>query len=262
MPLAIGDHNVTSAPSSKGGYFSATLTVPREEFDALEAAPGGVVAHALTRPGDAREFTGLVQSIPAEGLTVISDVDDTVRDSRVTDKKELLRRALLLPYELVPKMAERYRGWLHKPEDRLHFVSASPWQLYPGLAALFAEGGFPPARYGLRTLPEQLKDINELFSASGDVKRAAVLETVAKSPGRKFVLVGDSGEGDPEMYADVTRQYPDRVVAIFIREAEGGRNDEARFLDAFEGLPRGLWATFKTGDDLPASLDDRRAGAP
>jgi phosphatidate phosphatase APP1 len=33
-----------------------------------------------------------------------------------------------------------------------------------------------------------------------------------------FVLIGDSGEKDPEVYADVVQDYPERVLAVYIRE--------------------------------------------
>jgi phosphatidate phosphatase APP1 len=34
----------------------------------------------------------------------------------------------------------------------------------------------------------------------------------------RFVLLGDSGEKDPEIYADVVREHPGRILAVYIRE--------------------------------------------
>jgi phosphatidate phosphatase APP1 len=74
---------------------------------------------------------------------------------------------------------------------------------------------------------------------------------------RRFVLVGDTGERDPEIYAAVARKHPDRVAKIYLRDPQpGGTPDiDARLDAAFEGLPRELWILFEDAstirDDLP-----------
>lgn len=48
-------------------------------------------------------------------------------------------------------------------------------------------------------------------------KLGVLQELMAKFPKRKFVFVGDSGEQDPEVYAELAMKFPDQVKAIFIR---------------------------------------------
>jgi phosphatidate phosphatase APP1 len=71
---------------------------------------------------------------------------------------------------------------------------------------------------------------------------------------RYYVLVGDSGEKDPEIYGTITREYPDRIRAIFIRAIKGEAFDDQRFLTAFEGVSREKWQIFNDPQQVPIDL--------
>ena len=70
------------------------------------------------------------------------------------------------------------------------------------------------------------------------------------------MLVGDTGERDPEIYAAIARRYPDRVRSIWLRDpvAGGTPGVQARLEAAYEGLPRSLWHLIVDGTGLPDSL--------
>jgi phosphatidate phosphatase APP1 len=53
---------------------------------------------------------------------------------------------------------------------------------------------------------------------SVEFKSRMVLDLMTEHPHLRWVLVGDSGEHDPEAYTTVVRSRPDRVAAIYIRE--------------------------------------------
>ncbi len=76
---------------------------------------------------------------------------------------------------------------------------------------------------------------------------------------RRFVLVGDSGEMDPEIYGELARQFPRQVERIFIREVRGDTPGSDRYTKAFHGLDPGLWKIFikpsEIQDDLPVKPD-------
>jgi phosphatidate phosphatase APP1 len=73
---------------------------------------------------------------------------------------------------------------------------------------------------------------------------------------RSLVLVGDSGERDPEIYGNVTRMYPKRVRRIFIRAVKGEKDNDERFIKAFKDIPREKWLIFTDPvRDLPKDLD-------
>ena len=67
---------------------------------------------------------------------------------------------------------------------------------------------------------------------------------------RRFILIGDSGEKDPEVYGDIARAFPRQIDRILIRRAPGDRLGEARFAEAFAGLPANRWHVF----DDPATV--------
>ena len=72
---------------------------------------------------------------------------------------------------------------------------------------------------------------------------------------RSLVLVGDSGERDPEIYGNVARMYPKRVRRIFIRAVKGEKDNDERFLKAFKDVPREKWMIFNDPvRDLPKDL--------
>lgn len=73
---------------------------------------------------------------------------------------------------------------------------------------------------------------------------------------RSLVLVGDSGERDPEIYGTVARLYPKRIVRIFIRAVKGEKDDDKRFAQAFRDVPREKWMIFRDPvRDLPRDLN-------
>jgi phosphatidate phosphatase APP1 len=65
--------------------------------------------------------------------------------------------------------------------------------------------------------PVLLRDL--LGRAAGrEEKTRRIREILDLHPGLPFVLVGDSGEKDPQVYADIVRGYPGRIIAVYIRE--------------------------------------------
>jgi phosphatidate phosphatase APP1 len=73
---------------------------------------------------------------------------------------------------------------------------------------------------------------------------------------RTLILVGDSGERDPEIYGFIARKYPKRVHQIFIRAVKDENKDDERFLKAFENIPRNKWLVFTDPiNELPKDLN-------
>ena len=63
-------------------------------------------------------------------------------------------------------------------------------------------------------------------------------------PQRKFVLVGDSGQQDPEIYGLFARKYPRQVIAVFIHDVTGEPAESPRYQTAFEMVPAERWRLF------------------
>ena len=90
------------------------------------------------------------------------------------------------------------------------YVSSSPWNLHAFLLAFIRHQDFPLG-------PVLLRDL--LGNRHGrEQKHTRIREVLDLHPDLSFVLLGDSGEHDPQIYADIVREYPDRILAVYIRE--------------------------------------------
>ena len=241
-----------AAASGADGHVHDTVSMP-QGWDPHTGAAGIVNAAP-----DGRRFAGRLACLPPQGLSVISDIDDTVKISEVHDKAALLANTFSRPYRAVSGMAPFYARLAREHGADFHYLSASPWQLYPPLAAFFEERGFPSGSFHLKHF--RLKDSSFLALFEDPVTyKLELIETLFGRLGeRDVILIGDSGERDPEVYGEVARRYPDRVRAIVIREV--GESDQAaraqRQAVAFAGVDpaRVHWFSGDVPEDLPARL--------
>ena len=243
-------------PSRSNGHLHAEITLERRG-PGPEPAPFWLQFAVIPPAGDRRTFTGEALMVPAEGLSVISDIDDTVKVSQVTDKKALLENTFLKPFVAAPGMAALYQGLAAKGAV-FHYVSSSPWQLYPPLRDFFESAGLPSGSFHLRSFRLKDESFFNLFKSSRETKPSAIEGLLADFPGRDFVLVGDSGEADPEIYGDVARRHPGRVRAILIRNVTGERAEDPRYVDrAFRSLSPDQWLVFEDAAVAGAFLAGR-----
>lgn len=210
IDLRLSQLSFTPGVTKADGHLQSewTFTLPESERKALAKQQ-----LALTWERGGRQIPIW---IGAEGLSVISDIDDTIKISQVLDRKALLENTLLKDFRPVPGMAELYRQ-LAAQGAIFHYISASPWQLYPDLQA-FLQTYFPPGTISLRML--RLKDstgFDFFFGNSALHKIETLTHFLQRFPARKFLLIGDSGEKDPEIYAEIRRRFPQQVLAILIR---------------------------------------------
>jgi phosphatidate phosphatase APP1 len=246
--IRLGDQSFTVGPSTKDGHFTGNVRVSAERIEGI-ARGGWVAFQAVLAPGDRRRFAGRARLVPPRGISVISDIDDTIKVTEVTDKQQLIANTFQRPFRAVDGMAEAYRRWEQGGAD-IHFASASPWQLYQPLSELARQAGFPDATFHLRRFR---LDAAGLLNFTGDPLEAKVrmIEPFMTSyPQRTFILVGDSGERDPDVYGRLARKYPKNIEHIYIRDVTGQPSDSPRYRRAFRDLPRHRWDVFRD----PATL--------
>jgi phosphatidate phosphatase APP1 len=173
--------------------------------------------------------SGLAFYAAPEGISVILDIDDTLKDSNVLNRKALLRNTFLNEYKAVAGI-ESVLDHLREKADVFHYVSASPIQLYPALREFFTRENFPRGSFHLREttdLRDFIPDTRELRAH----KRQAIERLFSAYPQRKFILVGDTGESDPEIYAEFKRKYPARILEVIFHDITQEGRDSARFRD-------------------------------
>jgi phosphatidate phosphatase APP1 len=160
---------------------------------------------------------------PTARYVVVSDIDDTVLQSDATHLIKMARHVFLgnahtrLPF---PGVAALYRALFHgKSGDEMNplfYVSSSPWNLYDLLSQFFHLQDIPigPVLF-LRDWgisEDEILPTGHHKHKIGVIRR--MLESYRNMP---FILVGDSGQADPEIYAELVEQYPERIQAVYIR---------------------------------------------
>lgn len=234
---------VLETRTDRGGYFA---------FEILPGSPlsGGWHEVELELPDsatrDGQPVRAVAQaSVPAATARfgIISDIDDTVLWTNVTNK---LNMALMLarsnahtrkPFKGV---AAFYRalsaGAGGQDENPMFYVSSSPWHLFGPLVDFLRLQGIPLGPLLLRELSvsQILKPTNH-----GSHKLDKIERILSYYPDMQFVLIGDSGEQDPEIYTEVVRRHPKAVRMIYIRNV----NPDPARIDALDRLIAEVSAT-------------------
>jgi len=222
---------------------SFTQTVPTNSGQIPQIAYG-----AVTRPGDARKFEGTVFLVPDEGWSVISDIDDTIKISKVGQKKELLLNTFTRPFVPIPGMAQVYQQWMSQTNCVFHYVSGSPWQIYPALTEFLRIHHFPEGSFHLRQFDWRETISHKFYDPVGH-KDSVLKPLLRKFPKRRFILVGDSGERDPEIYGSLAREFPAQVMKILILDPDQ-KMDSTRCLAAFDKLAPARLQVFTNATEL------------
>jgi phosphatidate phosphatase APP1 len=160
------------------------------------------------------------------GFGVISDLDDTVVRSSATN---LLKMAWIvvrnnahtrLPFEGVGAFYEALRrGKEGDSSNPIFYVSSSPWNIYDLLEDFLNVHGIPPGPLFLKDWSPTVLGKHRNYKL-GVIRN--LLETYEDMP---FVLIGDSGEEDPEIYLQVIREHPKRIKTVYIRDVTPGERD-------------------------------------
>jgi phosphatidate phosphatase APP1 len=208
------------------GYFHIQI-----EVDALDRTHSWhEVQLELQAPGDARNAlatatTEVLVPPPTARFGVISDIDDTVVTTHVTSTIKMLATVLFsnaharMPFEGIAGFYRALQdGGGGNEGNLLFYVSNGPWNLYGLLLEFFRLNRIPLGPLFLRDYGPQL--IFSPRSRHGSHKLlhiGRILETYEALP---FILIGDSGERDPEIYAEIVQRYPNRIRAIYIRSVD------------------------------------------
>jgi hypothetical protein len=251
LVVSIAGQQVAMDPSGKDGHCFASLTLDADAVSRHRTPLGTLPYTCGPQPGDPRVFHGAVHLIDHLGISVISDLDDTIKITGCRDRRETLRKTFLEPFAAVPGMVAWYRDWAAKGV-RFHVVSASPWQLYPHLDPFMRDAGFPPVTWHLKTVRWTKSGLAELTAPPEEHKNAEIPAILTAFPQRRFVLVGDSGQQDPEVYGALARAHAN-VALVLIRDITGDAPDGERYRQAFQDVPAEKWSLFTD----PGAMVDR-----
>lgn len=210
---------VVESTTDEEGHFTIRLQpsgidarVWHEVSLSLPDAGASAVAHVLVPTAHA-------------AFGVISDIDDTIVHTHATSllgmTRSIIRNAAArLPFDGV---ADLYRA-LHAESNPIFYVSSSPWNLYELLHDYMDINGIP---HGPMLLQDWgIDEVTLILDSHTDHKLEQIQLLVDYYPTLKFVLIGDSGQHDPEIYLQVIQSHPHRILAAFIRDVTPDVRDQ------------------------------------
>lgn len=257
LRVQLGEKTYPLDESGHNGHFKGTIRLPITAVRRLakpdRAGRKWLNFRSVTRKSDPRIFAGTVQIIEPTGLSVVSDIDDTIKVSEVHDHKAVLANTFLREFKDVPGMAKAYQRWAASGAS-FHYVSSSPWQLYRPLTDFLNEKGFPDGSFDMKAFRWKDSSFFELFADPEKTKPKAIEPLLQRFPRRQFILVGDSGQKDPEVYAALARKYPEQISHVFIRDVTGESNDSRRYRTVFRDVPADRWRVFRDAGELTGSI--------
>jgi phosphatidate phosphatase APP1 len=258
IPIRIGEREFLLEKSGSHGHFYGNLQVTAQEVAKWRNKTTNTINFtAITRQQDERQFQGKIYLIAAQGISVISDIDDTIKISEVHDRKALLANTFYRPFLPVPQMAEFYQQLVaRQPDIAFHYVSGSPWQLYSALASFIDTYHFPQGSFHLRLFGWKSNLSLSFFEATQSHKLEVIEQLFQMSSQRRFILIGDSGELDAEIYATMARKYPDQVIHILIHEVPRKAGDKLDYETVFKGIPITRWTVFTAASQLTTEFLD------
>ena len=239
--------------TDRNGLIEGTVTLPNKTAQVLLAAQrsdnGWLTFRAVSEDHGG---VGRVRLIGAEGVSVISDVDDTTKVTNIpSGEAEVLKNTFFREFTAAPCMADLYQSY--GDDVSFHYVSGGPWQMYGPLAEfLFGEeAGFPEGTFhmkNVRTNPFESDSYEDIWKMIGSGSQQVTLEQkigqisalLQDFPRRNFVLIGDSGEKDPEVFAAIREQFPDQVAEIQIRDVVNHATAKPERLRGMTIIPAGV----------------------
>jgi phosphatidate phosphatase APP1 len=235
VKIRLGRKTYTMPDSTAGGRITGKLTISNSEAQQLVDSKGWITYTATSENN--RLFTGKVLLIQAIGVSIISDIDDTIKITEVyKDRKSMLINTFNRPMKAAPGMSAFYRK-LNNSDTRFHYLSGSPWQLFPILDEFLSENSFPAGTFNMkefRVNPGSEEFWNFIVNGSTqDLKKEIIKNIMTNYPNRKFILIGDSGEHDPEIYGWAAGTYPKQVKEIYIRNVTQEIFGNQRMKDSF-----------------------------
>ena len=266
VTVQLATQTATLGPTELAGLFRGEMTVSRKDVEASLSLPDAVGSpfpmqepywvpfQALLPEPDPRTFFGSAQLLSSHGLSIISDVDDTLKHSNVPNRRDLFQNTFARDFAPVPGMPDLFRA-AATAGAAFHYVSGSPWQLYEPLAEFWLSQGYPAGSFHLKRfrLRESARKLHHMSPQKAH-KQAAIAPILAAFPERQFVLIGDSGEQDPEIYAHFLREHPEHVAHVFIRAVRGRAVDLVRLQQTFNGLPESRWTTYESAEEIHDSI--------
>lgn len=218
--------------ADRGGYVDARLGAglePGWREVVVSVGGAGVRAPVLVVP-------------PGPRRAMVSDVDDTVMVTALPRPLLAAWNSLVLHEHArrpVPGMAALYRRWsVANPAAPTFYLSTGAWNVAPALRRFLQRTGYPA---GPLLLTDWGPTNTGWFRSGREHKLRSLRRLVTEFPEVTWVLVGDDGQHDPQIYTEIAEEHPGRVAVVAIRELTPAEQVLAHGTPtpAEQGAPRG-----------------------
>lgn len=166
---------------------------------------------------------------------VITDIDDTLLISHATNMRKKLRLMLFknaktrLPFDGVAAFyCALEKGISGEKADYLNpffYVSSSEWNLYDLLADFCKFHNLPKGPFLLREVKISLGKIWKAGGGNHNHKLDKIRHILSLHDEREFILIGDSGQHDAEIYRQIAKEHPERINTIYIRDVRQSKHE-------------------------------------
>ncbi|KAI9158594.1 actin patch protein 1 [Paramyrothecium foliicola] len=185
--------------------------------------------------------------VPTEGITILSDIDDILRVTKIYDPKEGLLNTFARPFTPWMNMPEIYANWSSSIQDlHFHYLTTTPEQITRNYMD-FIYNTYPLGSFDTR--PLNFSDT----SATLSIRRSLLDKIFQTFPQRRFILVGDTTNSDVmKAYPELYHAHAEQVACILLRNTTSTDSSDRFPYDTsgFEGIPQQHYMFFNVPDDL------------
>ncbi|MFS4482457.1 App1 family protein [Hyunsoonleella sp. 2307UL5-6] len=232
LTVKIGDDKILHTRTDDSGYFLVDETV--ENLMNYMNSEGWIHMQWSFKTKHLNRIIKLDNKFPGEMLVpspkckfgVISDIDDTILHTGLvsTLKWRVIYNTIFKsagkrsPLDGAPEFYHLLHQGTSKDEaNPMFYVSHSPWNLYRYLDYFLKKNNFPKGPIILRNFPTPFQ---KKIEGEKPQKQKEILNLLQTYPHLNFILIGDSGEHDPDIYKEIAQHYPDRISAIYLRSVK------------------------------------------
>ena len=148
IQIIINSKHNYSTKTDNEGQFRTSFIVPNADIHHLKTDNEVITYQAIGDNGDISE--GKIYLLERRGLSIVSDIDDTIKISEVLDKIRLVANTFIHGFRVVEGMPEVYRKWKQRYNCSVHYLSAMPDQLYTVTRDFVQAQKFPEGTFHMR----------------------------------------------------------------------------------------------------------------
>ncbi|KEF62659.1 uncharacterized protein A1O9_00632 [Exophiala aquamarina CBS 119918] len=234
-------------PTTDQGDFDVFVPIDNSTL-AVQAGTGEIPPQRVnvyaqgTDTGNATSYL-----VSDQGFTIISDIDDILRVTKIYDPKEGLLNSFARPFTPWMNMPDIYRNWsVSLPNMHFHYLTTTPEQITRNYME-FIYNTYPGGSFDTR--PLNFSDL----SATLSIRKFLLDKIFLTFPNRKFILVADTSNSDVmKDYPKMATEYPGQVQCIFLRNTSStDPTDKFPYnTEGFKNLNQQSYMFFKVPDDL------------